>query len=148
MLVRARDWATALHDAQAGPGGGEAGSRDLKGAVAGVSSVVLSASGAAADPGSQGLAVLEKHGVQPAARLAAALLQHWRQPERQQEDALALALAAAARSCAHLRCANIAQEGGPAAGEGERSAKCSACRAVWCVFSFRRGGFGQFSPAD
>jgi hypothetical protein len=38
---------------------------------------------------------------------------------------------AAARSCAYLGCANLAAEGGPAAGQGHGSKKCSGCRAVW-----------------
>ena len=77
------------------------------------------------------LCILESRYLPPATRLAAALLQHWRRPEQQQEDALALAQAAAARSCAYLRCANVGGEGGPAAGEGAGSARCSACRSVW-----------------
>jgi len=33
-------------------------------------------------------------------------------------------LAAATRSCAYLRCANLGGKGGPAAGSGAGSAKC------------------------
>ena len=68
----------------------------------------------------------------PQAReLAAALLAWWRRPERQPEAALERAHAATARSCANLRCANLAGEGGPAAGEGAGSSKCSGCRVAW-----------------
>ncbi|PRW59997.1 Zinc finger MYND domain-containing 19 Q7TSV3 [Chlorella sorokiniana] len=60
-----------------------------------------------------------------------ALLAWWRRPEAQAAAALELAQAAAARSCAYLRCANLGGEGGPAAGQGVGSQRCSACRAVW-----------------
>ncbi|EFN52671.1 hypothetical protein CHLNCDRAFT_138631 [Chlorella variabilis] len=63
--------------------------------------------------------------------LAATLLEHWARPEQQQQDALQLAQAAAARSCAYLRCSNVGGEGGPAAGQGGGSQRCGACRAVW-----------------
>lgn len=68
--------------------------------------------------------------VRAACQLAAALEQHWQQHAWQQ-DAFALAQARAARSCAYLRCANAAQEGGPAAGQGAGSGKCSVCRTLW-----------------
>ena len=64
-------------------------------------------------------------------QLAAALLEHWARPEQQQQDALQLAQAAAARSCAYLRCSNVGGEGGPAVGQGAGSQRCGACRAVW-----------------
>ncbi|KAI7839143.1 hypothetical protein COHA_007146 [Chlorella ohadii] len=67
----------------------------------------------------------------PARRLAAALLAWWRRPEAQPAAALELAQAAAARSCAYLRCANLGGEGGPAAGQGDGSLRCSACHVVW-----------------
>ncbi|PRW59882.1 hypothetical protein C2E21_2002 [Chlorella sorokiniana] len=60
----------------------------------------------------------------PARRLAAALLDWWRRPEAQPAAALELAQAAAARSCAYLRCANLGGEGGPAAGQGAGSQRC------------------------
>ena len=56
--------------------------------------------------------------------LADALLAWWRRPEAQQAAALELAQAAARRSCAYLRCANLGGEGGPAAGEGAGSMRC------------------------
>lgn len=63
--------------------------------------------------------------VMPAAlQLAAALLAWWRRPEQQAEAALEVAQAAAARSCAYLRCSNLVAEGGPAAGQGEGSMRC------------------------
>jgi hypothetical protein len=41
------------------------------------------------------------------------------------------ARAAATRSCAYLACANLAVEGGPAAGEGKGSLRCSGCKVAW-----------------
>ncbi|PRW55939.1 ubiquitin carboxyl-terminal hydrolase 18-like [Chlorella sorokiniana] len=63
--------------------------------------------------------------------MAAALLDWWRRPAAQQGQQLEAAQAAAARSCAYLRCANLGGGGGPAAGQGEGSQRCSVCRAVW-----------------
>jgi hypothetical protein len=51
--------------------------------------------------------------------------------EPQAGDALELAQAAATRSCAYLRCANLAGEGGPAAGQGAGSQRCSKCKVAW-----------------
>jgi hypothetical protein len=51
--------------------------------------------------------------------------------EPQPGDGLALAQAAATRSCAYLRCANLAGEGGPAAGQGTGTQRCSKCRVAW-----------------
>ena len=63
--------------------------------------------------------------VQPAAsELAAALQAFWQLPEQRAAAELALAQAAAGRSCAYLRCANLGGEGGPAAGEGVGSQRC------------------------
>lgn len=67
----------------------------------------------------------------PLQRLAKAMQQHWQRTEQQQADALALVQAAAARSCAYLRCANVEQEGGPATGQGAGSKKCIGCRVCW-----------------
>ena len=60
----------------------------------------------------------------PTRRLAAALLDWWRRPRAQQEQQLEAAQAAATRSCAYLRCANLGGSGGPAAGQGEGSQRC------------------------
>ncbi len=60
----------------------------------------------------------------PTRRLAVALLAWWRHPKAQPAAALELAQAAAARSCAYLRCANLGGEGGPAAGQGAGSLRC------------------------
>ena len=60
----------------------------------------------------------------PACSLAAALLDWWRRPEQEAADQLELAQAAATRSCAYLRCANLGGGGGPAAGQGEGSQRC------------------------
>ena len=56
--------------------------------------------------------------------LAQLLLAWWRRPEAQPAAALEAAQAAAARSCAYLRCANLGGEGGPAAGQGAGSQRC------------------------
>ena len=52
-------------------------------------------------------------------------------PEAQAAAQLELAQAAAARSCANLACAQLELPGGPAAGQGEHSRRCSGCRAAW-----------------
>ena len=62
--------------------------------------------------------------LQPAADLAGLVQQHLALPAMEEQRRLALARAAAARSCAYLRCANVAGQGGPAAGEGVGSKKC------------------------
>ena len=64
------------------------------------------------------------HLLPAAQQLAAALLAWWRRPEQQAAAALEAAQAAAARSCAYLRCSNLAAEGGPAAGQQEGSMRC------------------------
>ena len=70
----------------------------------------------------------------PAARkLAEALQAYWQLPEQQAAARLEVARAAAARSCAYLRCSNLAAEGGVSAGEGKGSLRCSGCRVVWWV---------------
>ena len=69
--------------------------------------------------------------LRPACQLADALLDWWRRPEAQQEQQLEAAQAAAARSCAYLRCSNLAGGGGPAAGEGEGSQRCRCGRGDW-----------------
>ncbi|KAI3433879.1 hypothetical protein D9Q98_003681 [Chlorella vulgaris] len=51
--------------------------------------------------------------------------------EPQPGDGLELAQAAATRKCAYLCCANLAGEGGPAAGQGAGSQRCSKCRVAW-----------------
>ena len=68
----------------------------------------------------------------PARQLATALLAWWRRPEEQQA-ALELAQAAAARSCAYLRCANLRGEGGPAAGQGIGSQRCRCAGERWSL---------------
>ncbi|KAI3433853.1 hypothetical protein D9Q98_003656 [Chlorella vulgaris] len=66
------------------------------------------------------------------AELLADLQLHQQQRrEPQAGDALDLAQAAATRSCAYLRCANLAGEGGPAARQGAGSKRCSKCRVAW-----------------
>ena len=59
-----------------------------------------------------------------AADLAALMQQYYALPAVEAETQLALAQAAARRSCAYLRCANLGGEGGPAAGQGAGSMRC------------------------
>ena len=68
-------------------------------------------------------------------RLAAALLDYWQQPEQAAAWQLEAAQAAAARSCAHLRCANLGGQGGPVAGQGEGGARCrwAVCLSGLCL---------------
>ncbi|KAL4424844.1 hypothetical protein ABPG77_011094 [Micractinium sp. CCAP 211/92] len=68
---------------------------------------------------------------QPAHRVAALLLQHWARPEQVAANRLAVAQAAASRSCADLRCTNVELEGRPGAGKGRGCKRCSGCRAVY-----------------
>lgn len=72
----------------------------------------------------------------PQARsLAGTLLRSWWALPSQAAapEAAQLARAAAARSCAFLKCPNLAAagEGGPAAREQKGNKKCGACRSVW-----------------
>ena len=89
--------------------------------------------------------------VRLAAELAAAVLQYCALPEQVAATRLEVAQTVAARSCAYLRCANLeACSGGPAAGEGAGSKKCSACRAVYycretCSHADWRGVLGAGS---
>ncbi|KAL4440131.1 hypothetical protein ABPG75_003132 [Micractinium tetrahymenae] len=62
---------------------------------------------------------------------AGALQRFWALPEQQAEASMQLARAAAARSCANLRCPNLGLGGSPGAGEGRGCMRCSGCRTVW-----------------
>ena len=57
-------------------------------------------------------------------RMAALMQQYYALPAVAAERQLAVAQAAAGRSCAYLRCANLGGEGGPAAGQGVGSMRC------------------------
>ncbi len=58
-------------------------------------------------------------------QLAAAVMQQYHAlPEVESKRRFAVAQAAAGRSCAYLRCANLGGEGGPAAGQGAGSMRC------------------------
>ena len=91
----------------------------------------------------------------PAAEHAAAALQRWwAEPQQAAAARLLLAKAAAARSCANLRCVNLAGfRGGPAAGQGTGCLKCSGCRSVWycctacSTANWRAGGHKQACKA-
>ncbi len=68
----------------------------------------------------------------PAAEAAARLWRaHWQLPAQAVALRLEAARAAATRCCAYLQCSNVGQAGGPFAGQGEGSKRCSQCRAVW-----------------
>ena len=81
-------------------------------------------SGLAADASATQRTALLRQLAQPAAELAGLVQQCQDLPTVEEERRLAVARAAAARSCAYLRCANVAGQGGPAAGEGEGSSRC------------------------
>jgi len=75
--------------------------------------------------------------LQPAAELAALLQQYYALPAVDKPHRLALAKAAAGRSCAYLRCANVEGQGGTGARQGVGS-KC--CRWVGgCVVGMGLG---------
>ncbi|KAL4439766.1 hypothetical protein ABPG75_002767 [Micractinium tetrahymenae] len=67
----------------------------------------------------------------PAEALAAALQDWWALPEQVAAAWLEAAQAAAARSCANLRCPNLGLEGGAAAGEGAGCTRCAGCRVLY-----------------
>ena len=81
------------------------------------------------------MAALAEHArgqMRPAlARLAALLHRYWQLPSQREAAQLELAQAVATRSCAYLRCANLDGGGGPGAGEGAGSMRCSGCRVAW-----------------
>ncbi|KAL4437463.1 hypothetical protein ABPG75_004602 [Micractinium tetrahymenae] len=75
-------------------------------------------------PAGAGLAALVPRALQVAQQLGAALHAYCQQPEQQRAALAEVALAAASRSCAFLRCANVGGRGGPDAGQGEGSLRC------------------------
>ena len=62
--------------------------------------------------------------LQAAAQLAPLVLKGWALLEQPAVRQLEAAQAAATRSCAYLRCANLGGEGGPFAGQGVGSMRC------------------------
>lgn len=85
--------------------------------------------------------MLATHCMQASAQpLAAALRQWWALPDQVAAARLEAAHAAAARSCAHLRCPSLGLEGGAAAGQGVGCKRCSGCRvAYYCSEGGREG---------
>jgi hypothetical protein len=68
----------------------------------------------------------------PAAESAAAALwRFWALPAQAAADRQAVARAAAARSCANLRCPTVSLEGGPGARQGVGCKRCSGCTVAW-----------------
>lgn len=77
-------------------------------------------------------------------RLAPLVEQFHQRPEQAATARLEAAQAAAARSCAYLRCSNVSLEGGPAAGQGQGSMRCrcgwvplrgpGCCRRHGCAY--------------
>lgn len=61
--------------------------------------------------------------------LASCLTAFWQQPEQQALQQQLQARAAATRSCAYLRCANVGAEGEPSAGQGLGACGAGAGRA-------------------
>jgi hypothetical protein len=97
--------------------------------------------------------LLRKEAQPAAGQLASALLVLWTGPEHRKQAALELAQASAARSCAYLSCSNVCAEGGPAAGQGVGSKRCSQCRsAYYCGVAcshadWRQGRHGRVCKA-
>jgi hypothetical protein len=63
--------------------------------------------------------------------VAAQIAQAWEASDEAAKQRLRLAQAAATRSCAYLACSNLAVDGGPAAGQGVGSLRCSGCKVAW-----------------
>jgi hypothetical protein len=81
-------------------------------------------------PSREALEAVEK-ALSLATDVAAGAERAWTASEQAAQQRLELARAAATRSCAYLACANLAGEGGPAAGEGKGSLRCSGCKTAW-----------------
>ena len=111
--------------ARMGPGGVAAAAQEVEEAAV-AASMLLGVSGVR-----EAVKQLRRVVLPLARQLAEVLLRWWQRPEQQEADALELAQAAAARSCAYLCCSQLSRGGGPAAGEGEDSQRCGGCRAVW-----------------
>lgn len=109
----------------------EAADVGMAAAVAGAAAVARQALGGSSDGHMHHSLQSASAWLPPARQLATALLAWWRRPEEQQAAALELAQAAAARSCAYLRCANLRGEGGPAAGQGVGSQRCRCAGERW-----------------
>jgi hypothetical protein len=77
------------------------------------------------------ITLLREHVLPQGEALSQMLWQHWQQPEPRAAARLELAQAAATHCCAYLRCAQLGTQGGPAAGEGAGSKRCSGCHVAW-----------------
>jgi hypothetical protein len=77
------------------------------------------------------VAVLRQRALPRAEAVAELLWQFWESPGRQNTAAVEMAQAAATRCCAYLGCAQLGQQGGPGAGEGVGSKRCSRCHVAW-----------------
>lgn len=116
--------------AGAGTSAGSAVSEALRAMFAAVRQMEA-AGGGTVPPASLALLQQYQQILLPAAtRLATAMQAWWELPEQQAAAQLEATQAAATRSCAYLRCANLGGSGGPAAGQGEGSKRCSRCRSV------------------
>ena len=91
----------------------------------------LAALEAAMPSGNPTLQHLRQQALPPARRLADTLLEGWLHTSAGQEQQLEAAQAAAARSCAFLRCANLGGGDGPASGEGKGSQRCRWAADGW-----------------
>ena len=74
---------------------------------------------------------------------AALMQQYYASPTVAAERQLALAQAAAGRSCAYLRCTNLGGEGGPAAGQGVGGMRCR-----WAGRVKQAGGWNREQQAE
>jgi hypothetical protein len=87
----------------------------------------------AVDPSSQRLHTEQalQQAVSMTAAVAAQIAEVCEAGEGAAQQELKLAWAVTTRSCAYLACANLAGEGGPAAGEGIESKRCTGCKLAW-----------------
>ncbi|KAL4855283.1 putative MscS family protein [Chlorella vulgaris] len=147
VLAAASDGSTAARTEEL-----QAAQQSLKAVLSGLIADLSVAAGG--QPRVSAAAKMLRKEAQPAAgQLAAALLVLWTGPEQRKQAALELAQASAARSCAYLSCSNVCGEGGPAAGQGVGSKRCSQCHtAYYCGTAcshadWRQGRHGRVCKA-
>jgi hypothetical protein len=134
------------------PGGSSGASCDKMRQLAGQLEASLAAFDASTAPLVEAVTILRERALPAAEALAQQLWQHWHRPGQEAAARLELAAAAAVRSCAYVRCAQLSAQGGPAAGEGVGSKRCSGCKAVWycgteCFHADWRAGHSKVCKA-
>ena len=108
--------------------GAQALGQQLEGALQELEQAIAHFDAADIDQRSDQMAAPFQFLLKPAGQVAALVEAYYQQPEQRAAAVLELAQAAATRSCANLRCPNVAGQGREA--EGRRNQRCSACRAV------------------